>query len=56
MGRNYDVITFISRNLYFKSLESRVPIFADLIKIVTMFIKTLKDPKKVTRIRNYLSK
>ena len=32
-------------------------IFADIIKIVTMFFKTIiKDPGKVKRIRNYASK
>ena len=32
-------------------------IFADIIKIVTMFIKTiLKDSRKVKRISNYVSK
>ena len=31
--------------------------FADIIKIVTMFIKKItKDSKKVKRIRNYVSK
>ena len=40
--------TFISR-------RPRVAIFADIIKIVTMFIKTvLKDSKQVKRIRNYV--
>ena len=35
----------------------RVTIFADIIKIVTIFIKAiLKDLKKVKRIRNYVSK
>ena len=34
-----------------------VAIFADNIKIVTMIIKaTLKDSRKVRRIRNYVSK
>ena len=34
-----------------------VVIFADIIKIVTMFIKTItKDSRKVKRIRNYISK
>ena len=33
-----------------------VVILADIIKIVTMFIKTItKDSRKVKRIRNYLS-
>ena len=34
-----------------------IAIFADIIKIVTMFIKTIiKDWKKVKRIRNHISK
>ena len=34
-----------------------VAIFADIIKTVTTFIKTiLKDSRKVRRIRNYVSK
>ena len=34
-----------------------VVIFANIIKIVTMFIKAItKDSRKVKRIRNYLSK
>ena len=37
--------------------RSRVAIFANIIKIVTMFIKTIfTDSKKVERIRNYVSK
>ena len=32
----------------------RVAIFADIIKIVIMFIKAIiKDPRRVKRIRNY---
>ena len=51
MDRNYDVITFISKYLFFIFLG--VAIFADIIKIVTVFIKTIiKDPRKVERIRN----
>ena len=54
MDRNYDVITFFTKNLYFK--KAGVTIFAGIIKIVTMFIKTiLKDSRKVRRIRNYVS-
>ena len=54
MDRNYDVITFFTKKLYFK--KAGVTIFADIIKIVTMFIKTiLKDSRKVRRIRNYVS-
>ena len=34
-----------------------VNIFADIVKIVTMFIKIItKDSRKVKRIRNYISK
>ena len=52
MDRNYDVITLISKYLYFKKA-----IFAYIMKIVTIFIKTIfKDSKKVKRIRNYVSK
>ena len=46
-------------NLHFKMLLRwpGVAIFADIIKIVTMFIKTIfKDSRKVKRIRNYVSK
>ena len=54
MGRVYDVITFISKNLYFK--RAWLAIFADIIKIVTMFIKTIfENSRKVKRIRNYVS-
>ena len=42
--------TFISR-------RSRVAIFADIIKIVTMFSNNIfLDSKKVNRIINYISK
>ena len=35
----------------------RVAIFADIIKIITMFIKKIfKDSRKVKRIRNHVSK
>ena len=38
-------------------IRPRVAIFADIIKIVTMFIKKIfRDSKKVKRIRNYISK
>ena len=54
MGRVYDVITFISKNLYVK--RAWLAIFADIIKIVTMFIKTIfENSRKVKRIRNYVS-
>ena len=55
MDRNYDVITFLSRKLYFK--KAWVTIFTGIIKVVTIFIKTIfKDSRKVRRIRNYVSK
>ena len=55
MDRNYDVITFFQKAFILR--RSRVAIFADIIKIVTMFIKKiLKDSRKVRRIRNYVSK
>ena len=46
MNINYDAITFISKYLYCKkALSSR---FADIIQIVTIFIKTIfKDSKKL---------
>ena len=37
MGKNYDVLTFISKYLCFK--KARVAIFTDIIKNVTMFVK-----------------
>ena len=41
----------------FSSRRPRVAIFADIIKIVTMFINIIfLDPKKVKTIRNYISK
>ena len=55
MDKNYDVITFISKCVYFK--KAGVANFAGIIKIVTMFIKKiLKDSRKLRRIRNYVSK
>ena len=37
--------------------DCRVAIFPDIIKIVTIFIKTIfKDSEKVNRITNYVSK
>ena len=47
-------MTFISEDLYFR--RPRVVIFAEIIKFVTMFIKTfIKDSKKkVKRIRYYV--
>ena len=56
MDKNYDVIIFISKLFYFKKAYS-VAIFADIIKIVTIFIKNIfKDSRKVKRIRKNVSK
>ena len=52
MGRNYDIISFISGNLYFKKAESSF--FPDIIKIVTMFIKTTLKDSKESSIGNYV--
>ena len=55
MDSNYDVTTFLSKNFILR--RPGVAIFADIIKVVTMFIKIiLKDSIKVARIRNYVSK
>ena len=55
MDKNYDVITIILKYPYFR--RPQVVIFADIIKIVTMFFKTItKDSRKLKRIRNYISK
>ena len=55
MERNYDVIGFFQNRLILR--RPGVAIFADIIKIVTMFIKTvIKDSRKVKRIRNDVSK
>ena len=54
MVRNYDVITFFLNTLV---LTPGVAIFADIIKIATMFIKTvIQDSRKVKRIINYVLK
>ena len=55
INRNYDVITFILKYLYFK--RSRVAIFDDIMKVATMFIKKIfEDLKKVKVIRKNISK
>ena len=55
MDRNYDVITFISKCLY--SRRPREANFAGIIKIATMFIKTIfKESNKFKRIRDYVLK
>ena len=54
MDRNCDVITFFLNTLV---LMPGVAIFADIIKIATMFIKTvIQDSRKVKRIINYVLK
>ena len=54
MDRNYDVITFFLNTLV---LMPGVAIFADIIKIATMFIRTIiQDSRKVKRIINYVLK
>ena len=56
MDKNNDIITFISKYLLILR-RPREAIFAAIIKIVTMFVKTnFEDSKKVKRIRNYVSK
>ena len=55
MDRNYDVITFFQQIFILK--RPGVAVFADVIKTVTMFIKTiLKDSRNFRRNRNYISK
>ena len=55
MDKNYDVIVFISKNFILRL--PRVAIFADIIKIVTVFIKKIfQDLKKVKRTENNVSK
>ena len=54
MDRNYDVITFFLNTLV---LMPGVAIFADIIKIATMFIRTIiQDSRKIKRIINYVLK
>ena len=54
MGKNDDVISFFQKIFILR--RPRVAIFADIIKILTTFIKTiLKDSRKVRRIRSYVS-
>ena len=55
MDRNDDVLNFFQKTFILK--RPGVAIFADIIKIVTMFIKTiLKGSIKVSKIKNYVSK
>ena len=55
MDRSYDVITFFQNNLILRRRGGAN--FADIIKIVTMFIKTIiQDLRKVKIIISYASK
>ena len=55
MDRSYDVITFFKNNLILRRRGGAN--FADIIKIVTMFIKTIiQDLRKVKIIISYASK
>ena len=55
MDRSYDVITFFQNNLILRRRGGAN--FAGIIKIVTMFIKTIiQDLRKVKRIISYVSK
>ena len=53
MDIKYDVISLFQNIFLLRS--PRVAIFADMIKIGTMFIKEIpKDSKQVKRTRNYV--
>ena len=55
MDRNYEVINFFKNIFILRRPE--VAIFVDIIKTVTMFIKTIFiESRKVKRTRNYVSK
>ena len=55
MGRNYDVKTFFQKIFILR--RPQLAIFVDIIKTVTMSIKTiLKGLRTVKRIRNSVSK
>ena len=55
MDRNCDIIAFFQNTFILR--KPRVAILADIVKIVTTFIKKIfRDSKKVKRIRNYVSK
>ena len=55
MDKNYDVITLLQNTFILR--KPVIAIFADIIKIVTMFIKTIfQDSRKDKIIRNYVSK
>ena len=55
MDKSYDVITFFQNTLILR--RPVVAIFADIIKIVIMFIKKIiQDSRKVKIVINYVSK
>ena len=54
MGKNYNVITFFQK--MFSLRGPGLAIFADIIKIVTIFIKAILKDSKFKRTRNYISK
>ena len=53
MDRIYDVTTFISKKFILR--RPGVAIFAGIIKIVTMFIKTIFKNSRKVKTRNYVS-
>ena len=54
MDKNYDVITYISR---FILRRPGLAIFAEIIKILTMFIVTIfKNSRIVEKIKSYISR
>ena len=55
MDKNYGVINFLQNTLTLR--KPGVAIFADIINIVTIFIKTIiLDSRKIKRIITYVSK
>ena len=46
MNKNYDIIIFILKYLYFRKTEIH---FAEIIKIVTVFIKTSLKTQKMLK-------
>ena len=57
MDKNYDIRSFISKYLKYIPRRPGAAIFADIIKFVTTFIKTIiKNWRKVKRIKNYVWK
>ena len=55
MNRNYNVVACFQKIVTLRRPEETI--FADIIKIVNMFIKTIiKDSRKVRGIINHVSK